>query len=83
VKYSTLAVQANPSFSVAHVYLVASQVGLGNAEAVRAAADRLLEVAPKFSVDAFVRMRQFRPPLMEGLAAALRRAGLPERAAAE
>jgi TolB-like protein len=83
VKYSSLAVQANPSFSVAHVYLVASQVGLGNAEAVRAAADRLLEVAPKFSVDAFVRMRQFRPPLMEGLAAALRRAGLPERAAAE
>ena len=83
VKYSTLAVQANPSFSVAHVYLVASQVGLGNVEAVRAAADRLLEVAPKFSVDAFVRMRQFRPPLMEGLAAALRRAGLPEGAAAE
>jgi hypothetical protein len=77
VKYSTLAVQANPSFSVAHVYLVASQVGLGNAEAVRAAADRLLEVAPTFSVDAFVRMRQFRPPLMEGLAAALRRACLP------
>jgi hypothetical protein len=33
-------------------------------------------------VDAFVRMRQFRPHLMEGLAAALRRAGLPERPAA-
>jgi hypothetical protein len=30
-----------------------------------------------------VRMRQFRPLLMEGLAAALRRAGLPEGAAAE
>ena len=81
VKYSTLAVQANPSFSVTHAYLVASQVGLGNMEAARSAASRLLEVAPTFSVDAFVQMGVFRAHVYEGLAAALRKAGLPERAA--
>ncbi len=48
VKYSTLTVQANPSFAVAHAYLVASQVGLGNVEAAHAAARRLLEIAPTF-----------------------------------
>ena len=80
VKYSTLAVQANPSFSVTHAYLVASQVGLGNMEAAQSAAGRLLEVAPKFSVDAFVQMDLFRASLVEGLAAALREAGLPHGA---
>ncbi|WP_119389656.1 winged helix-turn-helix domain-containing tetratricopeptide repeat protein [Taklimakanibacter lacteus] len=77
VKYSALAVQANPSFSVAHAYLVASQVGLGNMEAAQSAASRLLEVAPTFSVGAFVQMGVFRAALYEGLAAALRKAGLP------
>jgi len=83
LKYSTLTVQANPSFSVPHAYLVASQVGLGNAEAAHAAAIRLLEMTPTFTVDAFVQMGLFRAPLMEGLAAALRIAGLPEHAAVE
>jgi hypothetical protein len=36
-----------------------------------------------FSVDAFVQMGLFRAPLMERLAAALREAGLPQRAAGE
>jgi TolB-like protein len=79
VKYSILTVQANPSFSVPHAYLVASLVGLGNTEGARAAALRLLEVSPAFTVDSFVRMDLFRTPLMERLAAALRTAGLPER----
>ena len=77
VKYLTLAVQANPSFSVTRAYLVASQVGLGNMEAARSAARRLLEVAPTFSVEAIVQMGVFRTPLMERLAAALSEAGLP------
>jgi TolB-like protein len=80
-KYSTLTVQANPSFSVAHAYLVASHIGLGNLEAAHAAATRLLEIAPTFTVDAFVQMGLFRAPLMESLAAALRKAGLPEHEA--
>jgi len=82
LEYSTLTVMANPSFSVAHAYLVASQVGLGDMPSARAAARRLLEIAPTFTVDAFVQMDLFRAPLMEGLATALRKAGLPEHAAA-
>ena len=83
VEYSTLTVLANPSFSVAHAYLVASHVGLGNLPAAQAAARRLLEIAPSFTVAAFVQMDLFRPPLMAGLAAALRQAGLPEHATEE
>jgi tetratricopeptide (TPR) repeat protein len=83
VKYSKLTVQANPSFSVAHAYLVASHACRGDLQAARAAANRLLEVAPAFCVDGFAKMDQFRPALMEQLATALRSAGLPERAAAE
>jgi len=80
LKYSALTVQANPSFSVAHAYLVASQVGLGNMQAAHSAARRLLEIAPTFTVDAFVQMDLFRAPLMEGLATALIKAGLPKHA---
>ena len=83
VKYSTLTVQANPSFSVAHAYLVASQVGLGDMLAARMAASRLLEIAPMFTVAAFVQMGLFRGPLMAGLAAAFRKAGLPEHEVVE
>ena len=53
-------------------------MNLGNLEAGRAAARRLLEVAPAFSVSGFERMNLFRPPLMDALAAALRTAGLPD-----
>lgn len=81
VKYSTLAVQANPNFSVTHVYLVASHVGLGNMDAAHSAASRLLEVAPAFSIDSFVQMGQFQACLMDGLAKALKAAGLPQSAA--
>jgi TolB-like protein len=82
VKYSTLAVQANPVFSVTHVYLIASLIGLGNMDGAHSAARRLLEVAPAFTVDAFVQMGQFQAHQMEGLASALRAVGLPKRAAA-
>jgi TolB-like protein len=78
VTYATLTIQANPGFSVAYVYLVASHVNLGNLDAANAAARRLLEIAPAFSIDGFARMDLFRTPLMEGLTAALRKAELPE-----
>ena len=61
-----------------HAYLVASHVNLGHLDAARAAAQRLLEIAPGFTIGAFVRMDLLRPALMEALAAALRKAGLPE-----
>ena len=78
VTYANLTIQANPAFSVPYAYLVASHANLGDLEAARAAARRLLEVAPSFTIDGFVRMALFRPPLMAGLAASLRKAGLPE-----
>ena len=83
IKYASLTVRANPGFTVPYAYLVAGQVNLGNLEAAQAAAARLLEVAPAFTVAGFARMNLFRPPLMERITAALRRAGLPEGRAAE
>jgi TolB-like protein len=78
VRYASSTVRANPGFSVPYAYLVAGQVNLGNLEAARAAAARLLEVAPAFTVAGFARMDQFRPALMQRITAALREAGLPE-----
>ena len=79
VTYSTKAIQSNPGFSVLHAYLVASHVNLGRLDAARAAAQRLLEIAPGFTIGGFVRMDLFRAPaLMEAVRAALRKAGLPE-----
>jgi TolB-like protein/Tfp pilus assembly protein PilF len=78
VTYAAQAIGANPAFSVIHAYLVVGHINLGNHDAASAAAKRLLEIAPDFTVGGFVRMGLFRPPLMEALAAALREAGLPE-----
>ena len=78
VTYANLAVRANPAFSIPHAYVVAGHVNLGNLEAARAAARRLLEIAPAFSIGDIARTNLFRAPLMEGLTAALRKAGLPE-----
>lgn len=78
VTYLILAIQANPGFSPPYAFLVASHVNLGNFNAARAAARRLLEIAPAFSINGFARMGLFREPLMEGIVAALRKAELPE-----
>jgi adenylate cyclase len=48
------------------------------ADAARAAAARLLEVAPGWTISGFVKMDLIRPQLMQEFAAALRKAGLPE-----
>ena len=78
VKHASLAVRANPGFSVPYIYLVAGQVHLGNTEAAQAAAARLLDVAPGFSVAGYARTDLFRAPLMDRITTALRAAGLPE-----
>lgn len=72
--YSTLAIQSNPHFSVSHAYLAISQVNLGNVAAARAAVQRLLEVAPGFTVGVFERG----PSSRKALVAALRKSGLPD-----
>ncbi|MBB6411916.1 adenylate/guanylate cyclase domain-containing protein [Mesorhizobium sangaii] len=77
-RYASLAVQSNAGFSLLHATVVASYVNLGRLEAARAAAARLLEVAPGWTIGSFVRMELTRPQLMEGFASALRKAGLPE-----
>jgi TolB-like protein/DNA-binding winged helix-turn-helix (wHTH) protein len=77
VRYGNLTIRANPAFSVPHAYLIAAYVELGRHQAARAAADRLLEIAPGFTVARFTNMKVFRPPLMERMALALRQAGLP------
>jgi tetratricopeptide (TPR) repeat protein len=79
VRYSMLTIRMNPVFSVPHAYLVASYIGLGNVSAARGAAQRLLEVAPAFTIEGFVRMDLFRAQLMKRLAASLEAAGLPLR----
>jgi adenylate cyclase len=73
-----LALQVNPNFSVAHAYLVASQICVGQVSASRASAKQLMELAPNFTVGNFERMDLFRPALMSALVKALRSAGLPD-----
>jgi hypothetical protein len=51
---------------------------LGRHEAAAAAATRLLEVAPGWTISGFVRMAVMRPERMNQLAAGMRKAGLPE-----
>jgi len=75
---ATLAIQANPDFSVLHASLVAALASLGRLDAARAAATRLLEVAPGWTVSGFLHMDLVRAELMAQMASALRTAGLPE-----
>ncbi|MFA1624792.1 adenylate/guanylate cyclase domain-containing protein [Rhizobium mongolense] len=76
--YSTLGTQVNPGFSILHASLVASYANLDRLSEAQTAAARLFEVAPGWTIGQFVRMDVVQPERMEGLAAALRKAGLPE-----
>ena len=78
VTYCTLAIQSNPHFSPLYVFLVASYAGLDNLDAARAAGRRLMEIAPDFTISGFVRNDLFRPHVIQVIAAALQKAGLPE-----
>jgi Flp pilus assembly protein TadD len=77
VKHANLAIQANPRFGLLHVVLVASLANLDSLETARAAAGHLLEITPEFKIGNFMQENFARPPLMEGLARALKRSGLP------
>jgi adenylate cyclase len=78
VSYSTLAVHANPDFSLLRAALVASHAEFGQLDLARAAAQRLLEMAPQWTIGGFVQMDFVRPELMQVFARGLRKAGLPE-----
>ncbi len=73
-----LAIRANPRFSVTYAYLIVGLVTIGRVDAAEATAQRLLEIAPAFTVSGFARMQVFRPPLTDQLTAALRTTTLPE-----
>jgi adenylate cyclase len=78
VHYVTLITQAKPHFSVPYALLVAGQVNLDRFDLAQVAAKRLLEIAPSFTISGFVRADYWDPQLMQMLAVALRKAGLPE-----
>jgi adenylate cyclase len=79
-RYATSAIQANPVFSLLHVFLVASNVKLGRLDLARAAAQRLIEIAPAFTIGNFERIGYIPRPLVDQVAGALRIAGLPDGA---
>ncbi|MEP6828451.1 MAG: winged helix-turn-helix domain-containing protein [Aestuariivirga sp.] len=70
--------QAKPNFSVPYALLVASQVNLGRYDLANKAVDRLLEIAPDFTISGFVRADYWGQSLMQELAAALLKTRLPE-----
>jgi TolB-like protein len=76
-RYATLAIRANPVFSVPYAYLATSLFRLGKRDAARRAASRLLAVSPSYTVDAFERTTLFRPRNVELIADSLRRVGVP------
>ncbi|MGI6854417.1 adenylate/guanylate cyclase domain-containing protein [Mesorhizobium sp. 1B3] len=78
VGYARLAIQSNPGFTLLHAVLTVSQVESGDLDAARAAAGRLLEIAPAFTIDGFARMGVYHQRQMELLAAGMRKAGLPD-----
>ncbi len=77
-RYATLTIRAKPSFSVPQLVLIASLVNLDRLEAARAAAARLTNLVPDFAISDFLRADYWRQERMAMVAAALRKAGLPE-----
>ena len=71
------AAQTNPRFSFAHALHCAALANLGQLDAAEAAARRILECEPDFTVDAFVRSHTGRADIWDPIGEALRRAGLP------
>lgn len=72
------AVQANPGFSNFHLLLAACLVKLGQIDAAREAAARVLAIDPAFSIRGYCTPLGLPPRLSVPLSDALRIAGLPE-----
>lgn len=77
VGFSTSAIQANPGFSLPYAFLIASHIKLAHLDTARAAAQRLSEVAPTFTIGSFERLGYIRQSLLDEVADALRTAGMP------
>jgi tetratricopeptide (TPR) repeat protein len=70
-------VRANPYWSMAHVALAATQASLGRFDAAKAAAARVLELQPGFTVGGFIAAFDIDKSLAAPLSEALKVAGLP------
>ena len=78
VQYVNLIIRTKPNFSVPYPLLVAGHFNLGHIDLAREATRRLMAIYPGFSISRFVRADYSGPSSMQMLAAALRKAGLPE-----
>ena len=72
------AAQSNPRFSPACVLQTAALTRLGRASEAKAAARRVLELEPRFSIAEFVRAHTGRKEIWTPIGDALRQVGLPE-----
>jgi len=69
--------QANPNWSYAHMLLAATHAKLGRANDAAAAAKRVTELEPGFSISGMCRSAGLPPAIAEPLSEALKEAGLP------
>jgi adenylate cyclase len=76
-QYATLAIQSNLKFSLLHVFLVASNAKIGRLDLARGAVQRLLEIAPTFTIGNFEQIGYIRQPLVGEIVSQLQIAGLP------
>jgi adenylate cyclase len=73
------ALNVSPNFLDAHVYLAACYSSMGRNAEARAAAKKVLDINPKFSIESKAKRLYFRNEAdIERVVAALRKAGLPE-----
>lgn len=68
----------NPRFSLGHAMHAAALYSLGRTEEANAAATRVLECEPAFTVSGFVRSHAGHPEIWQPFGDAMRGAGLPE-----
>ena len=75
---SAKAVQANSRFSLSHALQAAALVRLDRLDQANAAAARVLECEPDFTIARFVRSHTGRADIWDPIGDALRRLGLPD-----
>ena len=73
------ALKVSPNFLDAHILLAACYSSMGRDAEARAAAKKVLDINPKFSIEAKAKRLPFKNEAdIERVVAALRKAGLPE-----